>query len=53
MKQNTARINPISHLAAALLLVVFNLTAAVAATPATPTGTKVNPTPSATPKPSN
>ena len=44
MKQNTARINPISHLAAALLLVVFNLTAAVAATPATPTGTKVNPT---------
>jgi len=41
MKQNTARS---THLATALLLVVFNLTAAVAATPATPTGTKVNPT---------
>ena len=33
MKQNTARSNPITHLATALLLLVFNLTAAVAATP--------------------
>ena len=41
MKQNTDRPKPISQLAAALLLVVCNLTAAVAATPA---GTKVNPT---------
>gem|GEM_PF-5582518 len=41
MKQNTARS---THLATALLLVVFNLTAAVAATP-TP--------PAATPKPSS
>jgi len=40
MKQNTDRPKPISQLAA-LLLVVCNLTAAVAATPA---GTKVNPT---------
>ncbi len=40
MQPNTARPNPISQLAAALLLVVFNLTAAVAATP---TGTPVYP----------
>ena len=40
MKQNTARLNPITRLAATLLLVVFNLTAAVAATP---TGTPVYP----------
>ena len=41
MKQNRTRPKPISQLAAALLLVVCNLTAAVAATP---TGTQINPT---------
>ncbi len=43
MQQSTARLNPISQLAAALLLVVFNLTAAVAATPAPPAGTQIYP----------
>jgi len=41
MKQNTARLNAITRLGTMLLLVVFNLTAAVAATPA---GTPVYPT---------
>ena len=40
MKQNTARLNAITRLGTMLLLVVFNLTAAVAATP---TGTPVYP----------
>ena len=44
MKQNRTRPKPISQLAAALLLVVCNLTAAVAATPTPPTGTQINPT---------